>query len=160
MTRCVAPTLRRPTTSLTGGDGEDTLEGRAATTTLNGGNDDDTLVGAAGDDVLSGGNGDDLLRPGVGNGSNTGGADGVAGGAHDNGDTVSWAGTAVAVTADIDAGSATGAGINQSLASVENLTGDTGNDTFAAWTWARGEQHPHRAAMVRTRSTGAAATTR
>ncbi len=99
---------------------------------LTGGGGDDTLVGDGGANVLDGGGGDDLLRPAGGGGSNAGGADGTPGGAHgDTGDSVSYEDVAVEVTADLVAGSATGAGgLSQTLASVENLTGGPADDTL------------------------------
>ncbi len=98
---------------------------------LTGGPADDTLVGNGAANVLDGAGGDDLLRPGAGGGSNVGGTHGTAGGAHgDSGDTVSYEDAAVEVTADLVAGTATGTGIAQSLATVENLTGGPADDTL------------------------------
>ncbi|MFP5362620.1 MAG: beta strand repeat-containing protein, partial [Thermoleophilia bacterium] len=97
---------------------------------LTGGSGDDTLTGDANDNDLDGGAGDDLLRPGLGGGASTGGTHGTAGGAHgDVGDTVSYAGVTAAVAADV-AGTATGTGLSQTLATVENLTGGDGDDTL------------------------------
>lgn len=53
-------------TSVTGGDGDDTIVAHADGGTLNGGAGDDTLTGGAGDDSLDGGTGDDTLTGGTG----------------------------------------------------------------------------------------------
>ncbi|TCR67681.1 calcium-binding protein [Bosea sp. BK604] len=69
--------------TLTGGAGDDTLAGSAGFDTLNGGSGDDSLDGGADDDVLSGGSGDDHLLGGLGNDSVSGGSgdDHIEGGA-------------------------------------------------------------------------------
>lgn len=64
--------------NLTGGDGNDTLNGNALDNTLSGSGGDDTLTGNAGSDTLNGGDGADTINA-------NGGADSVYGG---NGDDV------------------------------------------------------------------------
>jgi S-layer protein len=62
--------------SITGGVGDDVLNGNSATGTtdnINGGDGDDVITGAAGDDVLAGGAGDDLLTGAAGADVLTGG---------------------------------------------------------------------------------------
>jgi hypothetical protein len=58
---------------LSGGNGNDTLNGGAGDDTLFGGNGNDTLNGGAGDDTLFGGNGNDTLNGGAGNDTLDGG---------------------------------------------------------------------------------------
>jgi Ca2+-binding RTX toxin-like protein len=85
------------------------------------------LLGEAGDDVLDGLGDDDLLIPGSGAGSSTGG-----GGT----DTVSYAGIAplappaITMTVNLDAGTATGPGVNQTVSDVDNVTTGSGDDVL------------------------------
>jgi VCBS repeat-containing protein len=80
----------------------------------------DTLTGDAGDNALSGAAGDDLLIGG-------GGADALAGGTGT--DTVSYTGSAAAVTVDLTAGTAVGGDADgDSFESIENLVGSTYGD--------------------------------
>lgn len=69
--------------TLNGGAGDDTLAGSAGDDTLNAGSGDDTVDGGADNDTLSGGSGDDLLKGGLGNDSVSGGSgdDTIEGGA-------------------------------------------------------------------------------
>ena len=53
--------------TLTGSDGDDTIDGGAAADTLNGGNGNDNFLGNGGSDTLNGGPDDDFLSPGPGN---------------------------------------------------------------------------------------------
>jgi Ca2+-binding RTX toxin-like protein len=71
---------------LTGGKGNDQLDGAGGDDTLSGGNGNDTLNGGGGDDVLSGGKGNDTLSGGSGNDtlSGGGGNDSMSGGAGDD----------------------------------------------------------------------------
>ena len=101
--------------NLTGGGGADELVGNDA---------DNVLRGGAGDDQLGGNDGDDLLVPGLGGGSSTGGGHDTAG------DTVSYEGVADNVTIDLLTGNASGIGIAQTLAEIENATGGSGDDTL------------------------------
>jgi Ca2+-binding RTX toxin-like protein len=59
--------------NLSGGNGNDILNGGVGKDTLSGGNGNDILNGNAGNDILTGGNGDDLLNGGAGNDILTGG---------------------------------------------------------------------------------------
>ncbi|MFN6450603.1 MAG: calcium-binding protein, partial [Nostoc sp. DedSLP05] len=54
-------------TNLSGGNGDDLLNGTAGNDSLSGGNGKDTLNGYAGDNTLAGGNGGDILNGGDGN---------------------------------------------------------------------------------------------
>ncbi|MEG4805275.1 Ig-like domain-containing protein [Microcoleus sp. ARI1-B5] len=60
-------------TNLSGGNGDDLLNGTAGNDSLSGGNGQDTLNGSAGNDTLNGGNGADNLTGGTGNDILTGG---------------------------------------------------------------------------------------
>ena len=86
--------------------------GNALANVLTGGTGNDTLSGAAGNDTLIGGTGNDSLD----------GGDGV--------DTVSYAGTATAVTVNLATGAATGGAGSDALANIENVIGGSGNDTL------------------------------
>ena len=61
-------------TNLSGGSGDDLLNGTAGNDSLSGGNGQDTLNGSAGNDTLNGGNGADKLTGGTGNDILTGGS--------------------------------------------------------------------------------------
>jgi Ca2+-binding RTX toxin-like protein len=61
-------------TNLSGGNGDDLLNGTAGNDSLSGDNGKDTLNGYAGNDILSGGNGADNLTGGTGNDILTGGS--------------------------------------------------------------------------------------
>jgi Ca2+-binding RTX toxin-like protein len=60
--------------NLSGGSGDDLLNGTAGNDNLSGGNGQDTLNGSAGNDILNGGNGADKLTGGTGNDILTGGS--------------------------------------------------------------------------------------
>ncbi|MEM6464622.1 MAG: calcium-binding protein, partial [Pseudomonadota bacterium] len=64
-------------TSITGGDGADTITGHDDGANINGGAGNDQLTGGTGDDTLSGGDGDDTI-------SGSAGADSLSGGAGDD----------------------------------------------------------------------------
>ena len=59
--------------NLSGGNGDDLLDGTAGNDNLSGGNGKDILTGGAGNDILNGGNGKDELTGGTGNDILTGG---------------------------------------------------------------------------------------
>ena len=61
-------------TNLSGGNGDDLLNGTAGNDSLTGGTGQDTLNGSAGNDTLNGGNGADKLTGGTGNDILTGGS--------------------------------------------------------------------------------------
>jgi len=92
---------------------------------ITGGAGNDTLSGGAGNDALNGGTGDDILIGGLGNDTLTGGA-GV--------DTASYAGEIDAMFVDLVAGTArrgsAAAAIEDTLATIENVTGGSGNDAI------------------------------
>jgi Ca2+-binding RTX toxin-like protein len=110
---------------LTGNAGNDTLDGGVGNDTLTGGDGNDTLTGGAGNDSLNGGNGDDTLNGGLGNDTLVGGV-GI--------DTASYAGETDAMFIDLVAGTArrgsAAAVIEDTLATIENLTGGSGNDSI------------------------------
>jgi uncharacterized delta-60 repeat protein len=116
-----------------GGGGGCTITGTPNDDVLSGTSGDDHICGLGGNDQLSGLGGDDLLEGGDGNDTLIGGTgddsfDGNAGT-----DTVSFAGAAGAVTANLTTGTVS-AGTNGNdtivLGSVENLVGGNGNDTL------------------------------
>ncbi|HWL64448.1 MAG TPA: calcium-binding protein, partial [Actinomycetota bacterium] len=94
-----------------GSDYEDELIGSSADDILDGGDGNDILTGLGGDhDVLRGGAGDDTIN----------GGDGDA-------DLATFSEATAGVTADLNAGSATGQG-SDSLVDIESLMGGAGND--------------------------------
>uniref|UniRef100_UPI0034CF3DFC beta strand repeat-containing protein n=1 Tax=Roseomonas sp. 18066 TaxID=2681412 RepID=UPI0034CF3DFC len=83
---------------------------------------DDTLIGNAADNVLSGGGGDDTLIGGAG-------VDQFYGG--EGSDTVSYASETAGFSLDLtNQGASTGAAAGETLVSIENLIGGSGNDTL------------------------------
>ena len=56
----------RGASSLTGGSGDDLVQGTAGNDSLNGGNGDDVIVGGAGNDVIRAGDGYDAIQGGAG----------------------------------------------------------------------------------------------
>jgi Ca2+-binding RTX toxin-like protein len=105
-----------------GGGGGDLLIGSGSANTLRGNGGDDTLDGRDGDDTLDGGTGDDILEPGLGAGS-------VAGAGHGaTGDTLSYAGIALPVVANLETGKATIDGKEQTLFTIENIVGGNVRD--------------------------------
>ena len=62
------------TETLTGGTGNDTIDGRAGADVINGGDGNDRLDGGLGDDTINGGAGNDTLLGSYGNNQLTGGA--------------------------------------------------------------------------------------
>jgi len=133
--------------NLSGSSGNDTLTGDGGSNVLAGDQGDDTLVGGAGNDTLYGDgqigtdghglglsgpittipdvaslggvSGNDTLEGGLGNDTLNGG-----GGT----DTASYANASGSVTVDLTAGTATGADGNDTLTSIENVTGSAFND--------------------------------
>lgn len=97
---------------LTGTSGADALDGLGGNDTLIGGNGNDSLTGGSGNDVLIGGNGADRLDGGSGS---------------------DWADYSVhggAARADLATGAVSGAAAGDTLISIENLRGGSGNDTL------------------------------
>ncbi|MFO0827155.1 MAG: hypothetical protein U0572_03310 [Phycisphaerales bacterium] len=95
-----------------GGAGNDVLWGNAGNDTLIGGVGDDRLDGGAGNDTLIGGAGNDVLKGGAGV------------------DTASYADATGSVTVNLTTGTATGAAGSDTLATIENITGSSYNDTL------------------------------
>lgn len=99
------------------GEGNDTF---LSIENATGGSGNDTITGNTGNNVLTGGAGNDTLSGGAGNDTLDGGADT---------DTASYATVTSALTINLATNSATGDG-NDSLVSIENAIGGTGNDTI------------------------------
>ena len=59
------------TTSCTGFEGDDTIDGEAGTDTISGGDGNDTITGGLDDDTLNGGDGDDVFIYEIGDGNDT-----------------------------------------------------------------------------------------
>ncbi len=108
--------------NVTGGKGDDTLIGNDAA---------NILAGGAGDDTLDGGEGDDTLKGGAGNDTIIGGA---------GFDTLDLSDATGAISLDVLAGTASGAGIGTDMFSGieafrfgtgdDVVTGGNGNDVF------------------------------
>ncbi len=99
----------------------DTIYGAGGDDVIDGGRGDDALSGDAGDDVLTGGDGDDSLSGGMGLDRLDGGA-GV--------DTVLFDTTEHRVVVDLEAGTATQAGLTEVIEGFENVTATDGNDVL------------------------------
>ncbi|MFO7606039.1 MAG: hypothetical protein R6W72_07055, partial [Desulfurivibrionaceae bacterium] len=115
--------------NLTGGSGNDTLEGDAADNILIGGSGNDTLYGGAGNDTLYGGAGNDNLYGGAGDDILIGGpgADALIGG--EGSDTASYVNAGSRVFASLfDEEFRLGEAIGDTYDSIENLTGSDYND--------------------------------
>jgi len=98
----------------------DTFLGTAADETFNGGGGDDTLTGAGGNDSLYGEAGNDVLNGGAGSDVLDGGA---------GTDTVTYANSALGVTANLaDSSFNTNEAAGDTYNQVENLTGSAFND--------------------------------
>ncbi|MDQ1195402.1 cadherin domain-containing protein [Agrobacterium sp. SORGH_AS 787] len=101
--------------NLTGTDYADTLTGDTGSNVLDGGVGNDTLRGGGGDDVLIGGAGADMLDGGAGS------------------DIVSYAGSAQAVTVNLEQQTASGGDAQgDTLTSIEGVIGSARNDTLVA----------------------------
>jgi hypothetical protein len=97
----------------TGTSGNDVLTGTAQADILDGADGDDTINALEGDDLLIGGAGSDMLDGGDGE------------------DTASYAGSALAVTVDLNTGIGTGGdAAGDTLNFVENLIGSDQDDTL------------------------------
>ncbi len=129
---------------ITGGGGNDSINGSSAANRLLGGGGNDTLSGGSGTDTLDGGTGNDLLLGGANPDSISGGAgndtiviaageagDTLAGGADT--DLLDFSGlTTIAATVNLQAGTwATAASATQGTVSgIENVTGGGAADTL------------------------------
>jgi Ca2+-binding RTX toxin-like protein len=132
--------------TINGGDGDDTIDGGEGTDVVDGGAGNDLIKVNAGDtDVIDGGDGTDTVEvTGTGAdetvsvvfngtaltslGGNVSNVEGVSLNLAGNtaaGDTLSYAGSTVAVTVNLATGSASGF---TSIAGVENVVGGSGND--------------------------------
>ena len=104
------------------GGGNDTLLGNDGNDTLYGGLGDDVLNGGTGNDQLNGGAGDDVLLGGAGRNTLDGGT---------GRDTASFEFAAAGITANLDDPAESGGLVRQNtLVSIENLTGSSHNDTL------------------------------
>jgi VCBS repeat-containing protein len=108
--------------TLIGGKGSDTLDGGDGADVLYGYSGNDTLIGGAGDDYLYGGDGDDILEGDTGSNFLDGG---------NGNDTATYAWDMQGVSVNL----LTGIGVHDgssvdTLTSIENVTGGTGNDTL------------------------------
>ena len=120
---------------LTGGTGNDTLNGNASANTLNGGPGDDTLFGNDGNDVLNGQVGNDTLNGGAHTDTLNGGNGGVGDADELNGgigiDTVRYSRDAdVSVTIGVGANDGEAGEGDEVTAGVEKVFGGKGNDTL------------------------------
>ncbi|WP_281983239.1 calcium-binding protein [Thalassorhabdomicrobium marinisediminis] len=106
---------------LFGGQGDDMLHGGADHDRLFGGANEDRLEGGVGRDFLFGGSHDDRLHGGYGD-------DFIDGGT--GYDTVIYSRQAGAVTVNLENGTATGAGGNDTLSRVEHVVGSAHDDTI------------------------------
>ena len=115
-----------------GGAGDDTIVGNSAANLLRGNDGRDTISGGAGDDVIDGGTGNDTLGGGADHDRFTGGLgdDRISGGLGI--DTVSYATASAAVTVSLAVTTAqnTGSAGQDTLISIENLTGSAFDDTL------------------------------
>jgi len=107
------------------GAGNFTGIGNVLANAITGGAGNDVLSGGDGNDVLSGGAGDDIFSGGLGNDTLTGGA---------GNDTVSYVGETDAIVIDLAGGTArrgsAAAPVEDTLATIENATGGSGNDSL------------------------------
>lgn len=103
--------------SINGGVGDDVITGSSSADVMLGGTENDTLSGGAGDDTLNGGAGTNILDGGLGT------------------DVAQYSGTAGSYSVS-DNGNGTfaltGAGVNDTLSSIENLNFSDGTFTLAS----------------------------
>ena len=114
--------------NLTGSAYDDTLTGNADANALDGGSGNDLLSGDTGNDALTGGAGDDTLSGGAG-------ADVLDGGSGI--DTVSYASSALGVTANLSLTTAQGGAgdaFGDTYSNIENIIGSDANDTLTGTT--------------------------
>jgi Ca2+-binding RTX toxin-like protein len=102
--------------------GDDVIVGFDSADLLSGGDGNDVLDGSNGNDILRGGAGADVLTGG-------GGADNLDGGIGT--DTASFASISTSVVANLLAGTATTGGATDTLVSIENVIGGSGNDVLS-----------------------------
>lgn len=109
--------------NITGGGGNDWIEGDAVANQLRGGDGADTLMGGEGNDALFGGAGNDLMVGGEGADLFNGG-DGV--------DTVSYIAQTSDLLIDLVGPASTGVATGDQYDSIEVVIGGQGNDHFIA----------------------------
>jgi Ca2+-binding RTX toxin-like protein len=109
--------------TLTGNQGSDTLTGNGGDDLLDGGDSSDTLSGGSGNDTLLGGNSGDVLSGGAGDDTLDGGA---------GTDMADYSSASAGVTVDLSTNMASGGDGNDSLSSIEQVTGSAYNDTLIA----------------------------
>jgi serralysin len=119
--------------TLTGGNGNDTLNGLGGIDTISGGNGADTMDGGDGNDSLTGGNGNDIMNAGAGNDSLDGGNDNdtMNGGAGT--DTLSGGNGIDTMNGGADNDTLTAGNDNDFLnggSGNDIMTGGNGNDVF------------------------------
>jgi Ca2+-binding RTX toxin-like protein len=110
--------------TLYGSSTADIIFGYAGDDTIYGLNGDDSLRGDAGNDVVFGGSGNDILSGGFGNDTLNGGGDS---------DTVDYSGVTTGFSVTLSGGSASvviSKTETDTLISIENLIGGSGNDTL------------------------------
>ncbi len=111
--------------------GADSLDGLTGDDYLHGGDGADTLYGREGADTLVGGDGNDMVYAGDDNDLLVGGAGNDALDGEGDEDTVDYSATYLGVSVDLDAGTASGAEIdNDTLTNIENVEGGSGNDSL------------------------------
>jgi Ca2+-binding RTX toxin-like protein len=95
-----------------GGSGNDVLTGNSGANVLDGGAGNDQLFGGAGNDILIGGDGADRLDGGGGI------------------DLADYSGSISGVTVNLTSGTGGGSAQGDTLVSIENVTGGSGNDVL------------------------------
>lgn len=114
--------------NITGGAGNDTLAGDDSANTIRGGAGADVIIGGADGDTLFGEGDDDRFVATIGDGS-----DSYTGGGGN--DTLDLSGTNASANVNLLTGTATSTDIgNDTLATIENVIGGSGADTFVAST--------------------------
>jgi len=101
----------------------DNLTGDSTGNVLEGGAGNDTITGGAGDDDVDGGAGDDIIITGSGNDDYVGGANSAVG------DTIDYSSSNLDLNIDLDAGAASGQGVD-TITGFENVIGGAGDDTI------------------------------
>ncbi|MCA1539953.1 VCBS repeat-containing protein [Bradyrhizobium sp. NBAIM32] len=110
----------------TGNGLANTIAGGSSADTLSGAGGNDTIIGAGGNDAISGGAGDDMFVATAGDGNDNYTGNG-------GNDTYSLAGLSADAVINLTAGTATSSEIGtDSLTSVENVVGGSGQDTITA----------------------------
>lgn len=123
------PAFTGPPPTITGSNGNDTINGTGGIDSIYAYDGDDTVNARGGDDYIDGGDGDDYIRGRGGNDTIVGGAgaDVIDG---DNGiDTVDYSAQVLGINVNLNSGSASGGDANgDTLIQIENVIGGSGND--------------------------------